>query len=171
MKLGLKKSILGFNCNEVIEYIQNNHKIFTQTKVNYENEIKLLKSKVDFQEESISFLSAELDKYVAKEAEINELAEKITEMFLVSKKASESILQNAVKNKQDSEKLVEENITAISNANTTFENLENNLYESIEKFNNNVSFLKEELNKTKDILNERKSNSEEFEKTFAEINK
>lgn len=171
MKLGFKKSIFGFNCNEVIGYIKKNHELFIETKEKYEEEIKQLKSKIDSQEHSISFLSSELDKYVEKEAEINELAEKIAEMYLVSKSGAEAILQNAVDNKIQSEKLVESNLEAVTNANNTLENLETELSQTVETFNKKVESLKQNLSETKQDLKLRNEDSEGFQKVFQEISK
>ena len=61
MSVGFRKSFLGFNCDDVIEYIQNSHKKFSEK----ENE---LNQKIDSLDNTIAHINTQLEEVKSAKA-------------------------------------------------------------------------------------------------------
>ncbi len=169
MKIGFKKSLFGFNCNEVIDYIKSSNQRFNDEKEKYQIAIDSLNKKIKSNEESIEFLSAQLETYIEKEAQINELAQKMSELYLTSKITAEEVLKNAEANKNQVNELVNMNLVSVSNANKELENIESELDNSVAEFNSLVRELKLNLENTKQDLAKRNKEIESFEEEFIKV--
>ena len=91
MSVGFRKSLFGFNCDDVIEYIQTSHKKFSQ-KENELNEkidsldatITSVNAQLEDVKASKAIVEAQLKEYTDKYDEIERLSQNIGKLYLVA---------------------------------------------------------------------------------------
>lgn len=165
-KLGFRKGLFGFNCDDVVEYIDKNHKLFEDKKSEYESKIDSLENKLEESRKQAEYLSAQLDGYIKKEKEIDEMAERISEIYLTSKISAEAILKNVEKNKALVDKLVNDNICAVNSADEKLAELKAELNGKVSDFNENMETIKQGISDTAKTLEKNNKEIAEFEKIY-----
>ena len=68
MKIGFKKSLFGFNSQEVASYIKKENENFAKIENGYKAEIDALKSQIESQNSTVQLLLSQLEEYTKKEA-------------------------------------------------------------------------------------------------------
>lgn len=169
MKIGFKKSLFGFNSQEVASYIKKESENFAKIENGYKAEIDALKSQIESQNSTVQLLLSQLEEYTKKEAEINELANSIAELYVVANITAEQTIKNAELSEAASQKQVDENIKAVSDANTELGSIEENLRKTVADFNVKVDTLKASLEKTKNTLQKNKETVSEFKQMYLDI--
>ena len=169
MKIGFKKSLFGFNSQEVASYIKKENENFAKIENGYKAEIDALKSQIESQNSTVQLLLSQLEEYTKKEAEINELANSIAELYVVANITAEETIKNAELSEAASQKQVDENIKAVSDANTELGSIEENLRKTVADFNVKVDTLKASLEKTKNTLQKNKETVSEFKQMYLDI--
>ena len=91
MSIGFKKSLLGFNCSDVINYIDKMHRAFSEKEKNFNSKIIGLEKEIDavnLEREKLLAEKCELDRQLnefnAKYEEIERLSENIGKLYLVA---------------------------------------------------------------------------------------
>lgn len=176
MTNGFRKSLFGFNCNDVIDYIEKTHKKF-KTKADAltakaeELSQKLDQSKIDYAKllEEKNIISQKLDEFTAKADEIERLSENIGKLYLVSQTNAKAIVSNAEQNQTLANNEVERNLSTIDEAHASLNALRESIIKTSDDFIKEVDLLLNSLNTTKEQINENTKKSEEAIENFEAV--
>ena len=156
MAEGFRKSFFGFNCDDVMAYINKAHKRFTEKEdvlkeINAEltSDLEDAKSEILKQNLKIQELEAQLDIFKSKQEELERLSEEIGQLYIVSKQNAISIIENAEETRKAAQEEVMRNITAIENAHKLLEEIKTNVTETSLEFSDKVTTLSNELDNAK----------------------
>ncbi len=181
MSAGFRKSFLGFNCDDVIKYIESAQSRFTKREDELQSEINTLNERNDDTLKQIEVLrsekalvEAELTQFKAKCDEIEQLSESIGKLYLVSQTSAKNIINNSVASSRLANEEIFKNIDCIDNAHTSLEGIKTEIEDTAKSFINKVNELCASLDKTKTELIDRGADSErqleEFDAVFNKIN-
>ena len=113
MSVGFRKSLFGFNCSDVIEYIEKTHKSFVDREKALNTKVEGLNQDLEFSKalaEKITAekneLSAKLDEFKEKYDEIERLSENIGKLYLVAQANAQAIMESS----QNSAKATEDEV-------------------------------------------------------------
>lgn len=159
MAIGFRKSLFGFNCDDVINYVKRLHSNFTEKENGFKKEIESLNEKIEnislemkkLAEEKAA-AEAELKEYDLKKAEMERLSENIGKLYLVAQTNAKTIMNNAEENSRITNDEVAKNIVAIDETHEALEALRRNINETSENFNREVETLIESLSETKEKI-------------------
>lgn len=181
MAVGFRKSLFGFNCDDVIEYVQESHKKFSAK----ENE---LNQKIDSLDKTIisintqleelkvakSAVEAQLKEYTDKHEEIERLSQNIGRLYLVAQANSKSIIQNSTEIRDAANLEVEKNLHSIDSAHEQLAALKAEIMQTSNDFVHKVDALVSSLSETRNTVSNNNAESrelvEQFENIFAEVN-
>lgn len=182
MSIGFRKSLFGFNCDDVIEYIEQSHRKFS----NKENQ---LNEKIDSLDNTIANINAQLadvksakavveaqlKEYTDKYDEIERLSQNIGKLYLVAQTNAKSIMQNSADNKDTANKEVEKNLGSIDDAHEALSELKAEIMQTSADFVHKVDALVASLTTARqqisDKNNDNRELTEQFESLLADINK
>ena len=104
--MGFKKSLFGFNCDEVMNYIENMHKTTKENELVLNEKLDDATSKLEASANENAelkakneLLSAELKEITEKYNEIEKISENIGKLYLVAQTNAKTIMDNALANK------------------------------------------------------------------------
>ncbi len=176
MAIGFKKSLFGFNCDDVIDYIERIQRKFKNkteelSKKTEELENELNSSKENYQKllEEKNALSEKLDSYSQKAEEIERLSENIGKLYLVSQANAQVVMTSAKENSSLANKEVEKNLSAIDEAHISLNELRRSIQKTSEDFIKEVDTLLGSLNATRDQISQNIENSETAVSDFQEV--
>ena len=193
MPMVFRKSVLGFNKEDVLKYINELFDKITkleekskEKEQELNNEISDLNACIDgankniealitenervikvgdglrndiaVRDEEIARLNSLLDVYRSKEQEINDIAEIIGKLYMVSKLNADTIIRTAHESKLESEAEVRRNIDAIEDAQRMFDDLKSSAQLSASEFRNGLDRLIASLDTAKDKLSSNDDN-------------
>lgn len=182
MSIGFRKSLFGFNCDDVMSYIENAHKQFAEKETLLNEKIADLDntlSDVNAQLENIKAakanVEAQLKEYTDKYDEIERLSQNIGKLYLVSQANAKAVMQNSVDNKQLSQQEVEKNLSSIEIAHQSLNTIKDEIMQTSADFVAKVENLVSSLNSTRAQIsvNNLKSGelAKEFENLYAGVSK
>ncbi len=173
--MGFKKSLFGFNCDEVLAYIEKMHKTAKENELVLNEKIEETSNKLSNATKEITELkfenaelTAKLEEITAKYNEIEKISENIGKLYLVAQTNAKTIMDNAISNKEITDEETKKNLLAIENAHDSFDSLKENIIKSSYDFVADVDSLLESLNTSKDKIN---NNNETDEKAKNDFNK
>ncbi len=176
MSLGFRKSLFGFNCNDVIDYIENTHRKFkikadslNQKADELSKQLDLSKKDYEKLLEEKESISKKLDEFTAKAEEIERLSENIGKLYLVSQANAQAIMANSQENAELSESEVSRNISAIDEAHSSLNLLRENIVKTSDDFINKVDTLITSLDVTREQINENTKKSQEAIENFEAV--
>lgn len=176
MSIGFKKSLFGFNCSDVISYIDKTHKIFIEKEKNLNLKINELENTVQNSiiekqklEEEKQVMEAKLNEFYAKYDEIERLSENIGKLYLVAQENAKAIIENS----ENSAKLINDevsrNLYTIDEAHESLFALRQNISRTSADFVSEVENLLSSLSKTKEQIAEKTEAAAEAKEQFEEI--
>ena len=182
MSVGFRKSFLGFNCDDVIEYIQNSHKKFSQKEAELNQKIDSLHNtiaNINTQLEEVksakAAVEAQLKEYTDKYDEIERLSQNIGKLYLVAQANAKSIMQNSAENRDITNREVEKNLHSIDNAHEQLAALKAEIMQTSNDFVAKVDSLVTSLSTAREQVNQKNIDNrelaEQFENLFENINK
>ncbi len=182
MSVGFRKSFLGFNCDDVIEYIQNSHKKFSQKEAELNQKIENLDATIatiNTQLEDVkaakAAVEAQLKEYTDKYDEIERLSQNIGKLYLVAQTNAKSIMQNSADNRDLTNREVEKNLHSIDNAHEQLAALKAEIMQTSNEFVNKVDTLVTSLATAREQVSQKNNDNrelvEQFENLFADVNK
>ena len=182
MSVGFRKSFLGFNCDDVIEYIQNSHKKFSQKEAELNQKIDSLDdtiANINTQLEEVksakAAVEAQLKEYTDKYDEIERLSQNIGKLYLVAQANAKSIMQNSAENRDITNREVEKNLHSIDNAHEQLAALKAEIMQTSNDFVAKVDSLVTSLSTAREQVNQKNIDNrelaEQFENLFENINK
>ena len=176
MAIGFRKSLLGFNCNDVMDYIEKTHKNFVTKEKKLSQEIEELSKsieKITAQNTKLEAEKQELDNQIkafnAKYEEIERLSENIGKLYLVAQTNAQTIIENSKNSAEISNEEVNRNLYSIDEAHESLEMLRNNITKTSNDFVAEVDRLMNSLTDTRLKISENKENIEAAKREFNEI--
>ncbi len=182
MSVGFRKSFLGFNCDDVIEYIQNSHKKFSEKENelnqkidNLDNTIAHINTQLEEVKSAKAAVEAQLKEYTDKYDEIERLSQNIGKLYLVAQANAKSIMQNSAENRDITNREVEKNLHSIDNAHEQLAALKAEIMQTSNDFVAKVDSLVTSLSTAREQVNQKNIDNrelaEQFENLFENINK
>ncbi len=159
MAVGFKRSLFGFKCDDVMNYIEKSHQAFSQKENSLNDEISVLSNSVEnLKEANIALekekatLEAQLNEFKAKSEEMERLSENIGKLYLVSQTNSRTIMDNALRESTAAKVELARNLSAIETAHESLRELRLNIMKTIDNFSGEVDSLISDLDHTKQQL-------------------
>ena len=182
MSVGFRKSLFGFNCDDVINYVEETHRSFSEKESELNKKIDTLDStltEVNAQLNEViaakSEVEAKLKEYTDKYDEIERLSQNIGKLYLVAQANSKSIMKNSADNKDMIEREVKKNISSINYAHNSLDELKANITRTSSEFVAKVDALTASLNSVREQIAvknaENKKLEDSFENMFAGMTK
>lgn len=182
MSVGFRKSFLGFNCDDVIEYIQNSHKKFSEKENelnqkidSLDNTIANINTQLEEVKSAKAAVEAQLKEYTDKYDEIERLSQNIGKLYLVAQANAKSIMQNSAENRDITNREVEKNLHSIDNAHEQLAALKAEIMQTSNDFVAKVDSLVTSLSTAREQVNQKNIDNrefaEQFENLFENINK
>lgn len=176
MSTGFRKSLLGFNCDDVMNYIERSQKTHAESE-------NALNKKIDEQNRSISVLqndiaaiSAERDEIAAKLREFDEkyeeidrLAQNIGKLYLVAQSNAQAIMNNSSESSSLAAAEIEKNINAISETQDALDDIRREMMEISNNFSGKLEELMSSLNETREHISDKALDSEQRNEQFAAV--
>jgi len=149
---GFRKSFMGFNREDVTNYIEALVKKYKLS----ENELlaRIENLNIDLKEasERAEKLQETVNEFEAKREEIEKLSENIGKLYLVSQANAEAIIQNAKQSSSVAGEEVRRNISGIEDTHQRLETLRADVMDAAKRFNDEFMHLTASLNDTKATL-------------------
>ena len=105
MSAGFRKSFFGFNCEDVMAYIEKSQKSFTEREKDLSEQVEKLSSELELSNDNYRKLNEEketiskkLEEFNEKYEEIGRLSENIGKLYLVAQANARAIMANSEKN-------------------------------------------------------------------------
>ena len=182
MSIGFRKSFLGFNCDDVINYVQDSHKKYADTERKLNGKIDDLNGEIDTLNTKIAeitkernLISAKLKEYEDKCEEIERLSQNIGKLYLVANSNAKAIMKNSAENCAAANNEIENNLLAVSNAQNSLNAVKAELNELNQNFASRIDELTQELNDARNqIVQKQEENvrlSNEFDAVVSSIQK
>lgn len=176
MAIGFRKSLFGFNCDDVINYVKKLHSNFAQKENDLKKSIENLSTKIDelaIERENMlkekTELKQKLAEYNAKKAEMERLSENIGKLYLVAQTNAKSIMSNAEENSRLANEEISKNITTIDETHEALRALRQSITETSENFTREVDALMQSLNVTKERITADKEADSEAKAEFSSV--
>ena len=159
MSVGFRKSLFGFNCDDVIEYINKTHKTFVDREKNLNSKVDGLISELKLSKEEASKLEAEkqqldakLNEFTEKYEEIERLSENIGKLYLVAQANAQAIMESSENSAKITAEEVGRNLCSINEAHDSLKELRQNITKTSDDFVAEVDLLISSLNNTREQL-------------------
>lgn len=180
MAVGFRKSLFGFNSQDVIEYIDRNHREFSKKEESLNEKIDELKNLLESSreeqkklEEEKRELDTKLNSFSEKYEEIERLSENIGKLYLVAQSNAQAIMKNAQEEAASAKAEVNRNLISIDEAHDALALLRSDIIKTSEEFSAKVESLVKSLSDTREKIAESTddtfSHKENFEKVFKSI--
>ncbi len=178
---GFRKSFLGFNCDDVVNYIQAAQAKFSKREAELTAQIEQTNNQLAETEQQLRAIAAEKEAVLAELEgfknrcdEIEQLSLSIGKLYLVSQNSAKNIVNNSVESSRQANEEIFKNIDSIENAHCALEDIKENIRKTADSFIADVDNLCASLETTKRELIERNEDStrqlEEFTAMFNKIN-
>ncbi len=181
MSVGFRKSLFGFNCDDVIDYIQESHKKFSDKEKELNQKIESLDqtiATVNLQLEDVksakAAVEAQLKEYTDKYDEIERLSQNIGKLYLVAQANAKSIIKNSNENRDIANREVERNLHSIDNAHEQLAALKAEIMQTSNDFVSKVDALVTSLSTAREQVSSNNTDNrelvEQFENLLADVN-
>ena len=177
---GFRRSLFGFNTDDVLEYIEKTHKSFSKKQdalnekaENLANELSLSKEQYENLMAEKAVVDEKLNAFIAKYDEIEKLSENIGKLYLVAQANAQAIMSSSEENLNMSNEEVSKNISTIDEAHDSLGEIRQNIIKTSEEFVSELDELINSLNVTKQKITENTKTAEDakdnFDKVFESI--
>lgn len=134
MSVGFRKSLFGFNCDDVVSYIEKTQKAHTEKEIVFKEQIEDLKTENSSLSEQLAVITkekaeieAQLKEFTDKYDEIERLSQNIGKLYFVAKSNAQTIMKEAEASADIARKEVLRNIASISSAQESLNNVKENV--------------------------------------------
>ena len=176
MAIGFRKSLFGYNQDDVIEYVKKLHNNFKEKEQTFKADINALEDKINNLLENEVKLNAEkaeltskLNEFTAKQAEMERLSENIGKLYLVANTNAKTIMSNAEESSKLAESEINKNVSAIEETHVALNSLRDSINETAKNFNDEISALIESLENTKGKISNSTLENENASNEFAAL--
>ncbi len=157
MSVGFRKSLFGYNQDDVIEYVKKLHNNFSLKEDAFKKQLADLESKINGLNQDLAVLenekaslSEKLSEYNAKKSEMDRLSENIGKLYMVSQANAKTIMANAEENSKIANMEIEKNVSAIEETHKALEGLKQSINETSQNFTKEVESLMHSLEEAKE---------------------
>ena len=176
MAVGFRKSLFGFNCDDVMKYIERSQKSFAEKEKDLTNQVEELSKSLDLSNENYRKLNDEkeliakkLADFSEKYEEIERLSENIGKLYLVAQANAQAIMANSEENANLANSEVEKNLSAINDAHESLDSLRKSVIQTSNEFLCEIDGLISSLNETKETIAANIASDEEHKNQFDEV--
>lgn len=176
MAVGFKKSLFGFNCADVIEYIERSQKGFAEKEKELSEQVEALSRDLDLSNENYRKLSGEkeliakkLADFSEKYEEIERLSENIGKLYLVAQANAQAIMANSEKNARLANKEVEKNLSVINDAHGSLDALKKTVMQTSNEFLSEIDGLISSLDEARESISANISADSDLKNQFDEV--
>ena len=176
MSVGFRKSLFGFNSNDVMEYIDSLHKSFVNkekelnsTLQNLEDQLKSSKEAYDALDVEKQKIEKQLADFNAKYDDIERLSENIGKLYIVAQTNAKVIMENSESSAEIATKEVSRNMYAISDAHESLMELRQSIIKTSDNFVAEVDKLMASLNDTRQKIVDNAESAEEARQQFSDV--
>ena len=176
MAVGFKKSLFGFNCADVIEYIERSQKGFAEKEKELSEQVDMLSRDLDLSNENYRKLSNEkeliakkLADFSEKYEEIERLSENIGKLYLVAQANAQAIMANSEKNADLANKEVEKNLSAINDAHDSLDSLKKTIRQTSDEFLSEIDGLISSLDEARESISTNISADADLKNQFDQV--
>lgn len=176
MAVGFKKSLFGFNCADVIEYIERSQKGFAEKEKELSEQVEALSRDLDLSNENYRKLSGEkeliakkLADFSEKYEEIERLSENIGKLYLVAQANAQAIMANSEKNARLANKEVEKNLSVINDAHGSLDALKKTVMQTSNEFLSEIDVLISSLDEARESISANISADSDLKNQFDEV--
>ena len=180
MSIGFRKSLFGFNSQDVMDYIDKTHRSFSKTENELNTKIDELttllataKKEQEKLENEKAELNAKIDAFNEKYDEIERLSENIGKLYLVAQSNAQAIMNNAKEEARIAEEEAKRNIVTIDETHDALSELRSDILRTSQEFSAKVDGLVASLNTAREKIasdiDDTITHSEEFDKVYKSI--
>ena len=176
MSIGFKKSLFGFNCTDVIDYIEKTHKVYVQKESNLNSRVEELLGELHSVNEAKDKIEAEkqelfvkLNEFNEKYKEIERLSENIGKLYLVAQTNAQAIISNSEESARISNEEVSRNLYTIDEAHTSLDALRQHIQKTSDEFITEVDRMMSSLAATREQIAQNTENVDAAKKEFTEV--
>ena len=180
MSIGFRKSLFGFNSQDVMDYIDKTHRSFSKTENELNTKIDELttllataKKEQEKLENEKAELNAKIDAFNEKYDEIERLSENIGKLYLVAQSNAQAIMNNAKEEARIAEEEAKRNIVTIDETHDALSELRSDILRTSQEFSAKVDGLVTSLNTAREKIasdiDDTITHSEEFDKVYKSI--
>ncbi len=180
MALGFRKSLFGYNCEEVLEHISkitadNKQTVLTlkdKIKSREEENLKLLSEAEDLNKKLLE-INESLEFYKSKYEEIKNLSDNIGKLYLVAQTNAKAIVSAADAAHISSKTEIDRNISVLEEAEAALNGAKQKLNDLNREFSSQVTVLSQELEEIRELAltadTAKNENVQSFEQAFKSI--
>ena len=176
MKAGFRKSLFGFNSDDVMEYIEKTHKAFSEKETvlnekidDLESELNSAKSQISEIIEEKNTIETQLREYTEKFDEIERLSQNIGKLYLVSETNANSVMENAKQNKELSMNAVSKSIKCADDTYASLASLKDEIIKTSSEYLERIKSLMSTLEKMKSDIYENDISSDKSIEEYEEL--
>ena len=182
MSVGFRKSMFGFNRDDVNRYIETLNKSHSDKENALKSEVSDLNDNLNRLREELGSISAEkeriqrsLDEYTEKYDEIERLSQNIGKLYLVAQSNARAVMKNSAQNRDTVKREVEENLNSIDSAHISLDGIRAKMIETSNDFVARLDTLMTSLESARELIDkndtENLGRQGEFERLYSEISK
>ncbi|MBR7132846.1 MAG: hypothetical protein IKD04_04885 [Clostridia bacterium] len=180
MAIGFRKSLFGFNCEDVTQYIEKTHKTFLSREKELNEKLSGIIDQLNLSKDEQKKLSAEkeelskkLAEFTEKYDEIERLSENIGKLYLVAQANAQAIIENSENSARISNEEVSKNLCTIDEAHKSLHELRLNITKTSEDFVTEVDKLISSLDNTREQITANTDSAvaakDEFDRVYSSI--
>lgn len=180
MSTGFRKSLFGFNSQDVMDYIDRTHRSFAIKENELNGKIDNLSSlleKAKKEQENLERekqeLTQKIESFNEKYDEIERLSENIGKLYLVAQSNAQAIMNNAKEEARIAEEEVKRNMITIDETHETLAELRSDILKTSQEFSAKVDSLVSSLGAAREKIaldcEKTLTHSEEFNKVYKSI--
>lgn len=166
---GFRKSVLGFNRDDVLEYIKNAQAEYSEKLLNKNRELENAQHEILELVSKNAKLEDELSKYTAKQEEIDRLSHSIAKMHIVANANARAVLEKSAESVAVSSQQASSNLQCAQEATAALTDIRGKLTSCCAEFCEKVDSLFVSLEEVKYNITENSRISEDKIKEFREM--
>ena len=176
MATGFRKSLFGFNCDDVLAYIEKTQKAHTEKEIVLKEQIEDLQDENSAFEKQIGEMSAEiaqleekLKEFTDKYDEIERLSQNIGKLYLVAKSNAQTVMKEAKAVADIAHKEMLKNIASISNAQEALSGIKEDIVNTSAGFAKEIDTLSKSLTDARNIIDGHNAAAAKSEEEYREL--
>ena len=173
---GFRRSLFGFNTDDVLQYIEKTHNSFDKKTDGLNEKADSLANELQLSKEQYESLMAEkavvdekLNSFIEKYEEIEKLSENIGKLYLVAQANAQAIMANSEQNLNLSADEVTKNISAIDEAHESLGDIRQSIIKTSEDFVSELDELINSLDTTKQKITANTETAQKAKENFDKV--
>ena len=176
MSLGFRKSLFGFNCDDVVNYISKTHKSYTEKEIvlneqisDLKNEINSIKNQLLDVTKEKAEIEARLKEFTDKYEEMERLSKNIGKLYLVAKSNAQAVMKEASECADISRKEAQKNISSIDSAHSKLTDVKESIVNTSAQFAKDIDTLTKSLDDARNIIENHNLEMAKSEEDYREL--